>query len=319
MKKQRDTKNLGINRSRVSEVNYLYIEKNFGKYKKCSRTKERNKFGHEHVGPNPLPIRSFSLLLNKCVLSPEGIILSCLTIPLQGACIECDRKYRRGRIDTQRAIFKNMTDDGIRKYYKENYGEVFRCSICGQNKSPESFGISRSMETGLHNQCIECAKMYSEAVGNRWAVYSPSGRNRVKVPKNSKLKHPSKDHVWSLSKGGSDNEENIKYIERGPNSSKSNSIPESIKSPKDLKKTMISKRYWPILDRAVKESWDIQKFDRVMSKAVNDFILEKSKMTDEELFKFFENEKRENNTKHDVERAVRKFREYCKNSKSINF
>jgi len=48
-------------------------------------------------------------------------------------------------------------------------------------------------------------------------------------------------------------------------------------------------------------------------------IQQKSRMSDADLARFFENEKRENNTKHNVQRAIRKFREYCKNSKSLNF
>ena len=108
-------------------------------------------------------------------------------------------------------------------------------------------------------------------------------------------------------------------MERGSNSSKSNSIPDQIRYPRDLKKRMLSKRYWPILEEAIKYSWDIEKLDRVLSKAVNDLIKSKSMMSDLELIKFFEKEKAENNTKHSTERAVRKFREYCKNSKSLNF
>ena len=102
-------------------------------------------------------------------------------------------------------------------------------------------------------------------------------------------------------------------------SSKSNSIPDQIKYPGDLKKKMLSKRYWPILNEAIKYSWDIKKLDRVLSKAVNDLIKSKSMMSNLELIKFFEKEKAENNTKHNIKRAVRKFREYCKNSKSLNF
>ena len=319
MKKQRETKNLGINRSRTKEEIYLFIEKKFGKNKRCCRTSSKNKFGLGHVGENPLPIRNFALLVNKCIFSKNGKILSCPTIPLQSACIECDKKYRRSRIETARDIFKNMSDDEIRKYYVSNYGNVFKCSVCGQSMNPINFGISKSMETGLHNQCIKCSKEYSEAVGNRWIVYSPQGRNQVRLQKNNIFKNPSKDHIWSLSKGGSDNKENIIFMERGSNSSKSNSIPDQIRYPRDLKKRMLSKRYWPILDEAIKYSWDIKKLDRVLSKAVNDLIKSKSMMSDLELIKFFKKEKAENNTKHNTERAVRKFREYCKNSKSLNF
>lgn len=319
MKKQRNTRNLGINRSRTKEDIYLYIEKNYGKKKRCSRTSSKNKFGLGHIGKNPLPIRNFALLLDKCTFSKTGKILSCSKIPLQSACIECDRKYRRGRIEAARSTFKNMSDDAIREYYILNYGPLFKCSVCGKSMAPINFSISRSMETGLHNQCIRCSKEYSEAVGNRWIVYSPQGRNRKRMEEISILKNPSKDHIWSLSKGGSDNEENIIFIERNSNSSKSNSIPSEIKYPIDLKKEMVSKRYWPILEEAIRDSWNIEKLDRALSKAVNDLIRKKSAMSDKELRRFFENEKKVNNTKHNTKRAVKKFREYCKNSKSLNF
>ena len=48
MKKQRETKNLGINRSRTKEEIYLFIEKKFGKNKRSTedyhdRTLQRSK------------------------------------------------------------------------------------------------------------------------------------------------------------------------------------------------------------------------------------------------------------------------------------
>ena len=318
MKKQRKTKNLGINRSRVKEDVYKFIEKKFGKEKRCCRTASKNKFGLGHVGKNPAPIRNFALLVNNCTFSDNGKIVSCKRIPLQGACIECDKKYRRARIKTARGIFKDMSDENIRDYYISNYGPLFECSVCGKKLKPERFSISRSMETGLHNQCKKCAKEYSEAVGNRWVVYSPQGRNQIRIPKDNVLENPSKDHIWSLSKGGSDNKENIIFMEKGLNSSKSNSIPKQIKIPADLKKKMVSKRYWRILNKAIKESWNIKRLDVALFKAVNDLIKRKSQMSDLELTRFFEVQKRENNTKHNIQRAVKKFREYSKNSKSLS-
>lgn len=319
MKKQRETNNLGINRSRQKEEIYKFIENKFGPQKRCSRTLLKNKFALMHEGKNPLPIRNFALLINKCVFSDKGKIISCTKIPLQSACIECDKKYRRARIEASRNVFKDFSNEDIYLHYIKTYGSFKKCSVCKKNLKPKEFGISKSMETGLHNQCLKCSKEYSEAVGNRWIIYSPQGRNQVRLNEDNLIKDPSKDHIWSLSKGGSDNNENIVFMGRGPNSSKSNSIPIEIKKPNDLKKTMISKRYWSILNEAIKDSWDIEKLDRALSKAVNDLIKRKSKMTDIELTKFFENEKRENNTKHNIQRAVKKFREYCKNSKSLDF
>lgn len=319
MKKQRATTNLGINRSRKKEEYYQYIEKKFGKEKWCCRTAKKNKFGLQHIGPNPLPIRNFALLINNCIFDDNGNIVECKKIPLQSACIVCDQNYRRKRIQSARDIFFKMSDDEIYKYYLINYGKTKKCSVCQNNLNPYNFPISRSMETGLHNQCKFCAKQYSEAVGNRWIVYSPQGRNRIKLSSNIILKNPSKDHIWPLSKGGSDNDENIVFMDRNLNSSKSNSIPKEIINPSDLKKTMVSKRYWPILDEAIKNNWNIQKLNSSLSKAVNDLIKYKSQMSDAELIEFFIEQKKENNTKHNIQRAVRKFREYCSNSKSLNF
>lgn len=317
MKIQRTTTNLGINHSRNKEEIYKYIEVNFGAEKKCCRSANKNKYGLQHIGPNPLPIRNFALLINKCVFDNNGRIIECKKIPLQSACIVCDKNYRRKRIEKSRDVFSKISDDEIYNYYLKNYGKTKKCSVCNNILNAESFSISRSMETGLHNQCKFCAKQYSEAVGNRWVVYSPQGRNRIKLSDDIILKSPSKDHIWPLSKGGSDNAENIVFMERSLNSSKSNSIPREILTPKDLKKTMISKRYWPIFEEAINNNWSIEKFNAEMSKAVNDLIKHKSELSDVELTDFFTQQKIENNTKHNIQRAVRKFRTYCNNSKSL--
>lgn len=321
-KKQRVTKNLGKNRSNEKEEIYKYIEDILGyKTKKCSKSKENSgKYNFYHVGPSEIPIRNFNLL--KCGFDGDGNFYQEKPgIPLQSYCIDCERKYRRGRLNKWGSKYKNMSDDEVYENYKVVYGPIATCSRCKEDKIPEDFSISRKMDKGLHNVCKQCSKSYSEAVGNRWIIYSPSGRNSISITKDDIEKYGyvslSKDHVWPLSKGGSDNNENIEIIPKTKNSSKSNTIPDFIESVEQINKKQITDRYWPILKKAKEEKWDIRKFEIQISKAVSKLIEHKMKMNDEELKNFFESEKRKNNKKINIDRAARKFREYIKNSSSI--
>jgi 5-methylcytosine-specific restriction endonuclease McrA len=315
LKKQRITKNLGLNRSADSERIYAYIENVLGiKTKLCTRGRSRNgnKFSLVHKGPNPVPIRSFHL--NHAEVDAEGNF-HVKGDGLQGACIVCDRSYRRGRLSSNYEIHKEMSNIQIREKYVREYGRLAHCSRCKKYKSPKNFRIVRGMEKGLHNLCMDCSEGYSEAVGNRWIIYSPDGRNVVRVKGKKCAVCPTtkslhKDHMWPLSKGGTDYAENIQILCGKHNLSKSASII-GIRHINEVTKKMICERYWDVLRDAKSAQWSIQKFEREMSKRVREFLSEKNAMTDGELGRFFLREKARNNRKHGIARAVRKFREFA--------
>jgi hypothetical protein len=321
MAKQRETKNLGFNRSRNNPSVYDYIENTLGiKEKYCGRGRKGKlgKYGLVHKGKNPLPIREF-YLLNAYVNPITGKVVVKSKDGLQGACIQCDKAFRRARINRWSKKYSNMTKKEINEEYRKNYGELKHCTPCGKDKSPEEFPISITMETGLHNSCIECTKSYTESVGGRWEIYSPDGHVVMTITnkdvcqvKNCKSRNLSKDHIFPIAKGGTDNSENLQVLFRHHNSSKSDTVVSSmINSINDIKDRMICKRYLHILQKARKEKWSLKKFELEITKAVREFIIWKRNLSDEQLKNFFQSEKERNNRKHSVEHAMKKFRQYC--------
>ena len=316
MAKQRKTRNLGINRSKYKEQIYQYIENGLGiKEKLCSRgtSKKINKYGVVHEGKNPLPIRNFNM--DDAYVNSNGKVVIGSGDGLQPYCISCERKYRAGRLNKNRNKFSGMRPEEIYNYYKRNYKNLKKCSRCEKEKRPEEFPISRGMETGLHNVCKECSKAYSESVGERWIIYSPDGHEVLDITDTDSCQicntneNLTKDHIWPLSKGGTDNKENLQVLCSKHNGSKSDTV--TITSVHEVKKEMICERYQEILNRAQRENWTVGRFELEISKAVKNFILWKRSLSDEKLKEFFESEKTRNNRKHSSEHAVRKFRQYC--------
>lgn len=320
MIKQRKTRNLGINRSKDKEKIYKYIEDVLKiKEKFCARgtSKKESEYSFVHEGKNPLPIRDFNLQYSY--IDDKGNVRINSKDGLQIYCIPCERKYRRGRLNKWSDKYSKMTDKGVYDNYRKNYGKLCHCSMCGKMKKPEDFPISRRMDRGLHNTCKECAKAYTEAVGNRWAIYSPDGHHIIIVDSEDKCQECSsklklhKDHIWPLSKGGTDNKENIQILCEPHNFSKSASII-GFNSIGEVKEEMICERYRDLLEKAKEKKWNLNKFELEISKQVREFILRKKNLSDEQLRDFFEEEKAKNNRKHNTDRAIRKFREYCDKS-----
>ncbi|MEJ2267614.1 MAG: HNH endonuclease signature motif containing protein [Nanoarchaeota archaeon] len=280
MAKQRETKNLGLNRSKNREKIFRYIEDVLGiKEKRCGMVK-MTKYGFKHFGRNPLPIRNFNLR-DVNIVNGKVILGSQTKDGLQPNCMACERKYRRGRLDKHKLKYEGMTDKQIYDNYKKEYNRTSkRCSMCKIEKDPSEFPISRGMETGLHNTCKACSKSYSESVGGRWIIYSVDGHEVMKITNKdscaicgSKDKL-HKDHIFPVSKGGTDNKENLQILCREHNLSKSNTIISPIiKSVKDIKNKMICERYLPILRKARKENWSLVKFESEITKAVREFII----------------------------------------------
>lgn len=317
MKQQRVTQNLGRNRSSEHEAIYDYIERVLGITEKtCGRGKNGrvNKYEQVHVGLNPLPIRQFNL--HKAFKNTDGTVTVLNKTGLQSACILCDGAYRSGRSVENHLKYDPLSDNEIRRVFVREYGPTSHCSGCGQDLPPKAFRISRGMEKGLHNKCLICDQSYSEAVGNRWAIYSPDGRNDIKrgtrcaMVECTKTAALHKDHIWPLAKGGTDWPDNIQFLCTTHNLRKSSSIV-GIVSVHAVKKHMICERYHKVLKQAKAEKWSIDEFAKEMGRRVRALILEKKAMNDEELLEFFKTEKVRNNRKHGIARTARKFREYA--------
>jgi len=317
MVKQRKTKNLGLNRSEDREKIYLYIENKLGiKEKLCARgnSKKEIRYKFNHEGPNPLPIRNFNLL--KVFIDSNGEVIISSKDGLQSNCIPCERKFRTGRLLRYKKKYSQMISKEIYEEYKKDYRNLKVCSMCKQDKTPEEFPISRGMETGLHNTCKLCSKSYSESVGTRWIIYSPDGHNVLKITNKDKCKicdskeRLHKDHIWPLSKGGTDNKENIQILCGPHNLSKSAKIM-GISFINEVKNEMICERYHKILSNAKENNLEINLLELKLSRAVKELIDWKKDLTNEKLKDFFEKEKSKNNRKHSIDHAIKKFRKYC--------
>lgn len=306
MRKQRNTTNLGRNQAIRQKNVYQELERKGILLKKCSRssTVPHKKYGFVHEGPNPLSIREFNLQTS----SKDG---------LQPNCKSCERKFRRGRINRNSQVYGDMTEKEIYENYKHRYGvKLKKCGRCQVEKEPMEFPLSRTMESGLHNQCKECTLQYNDSLGERWIRYNPDGHTVHRKKASDKCVHCGQksklhnDHKWPVAKGGTDHKENFQILCQKCNNKKKTDVSE-FSSISQIEYKMICERYHNQLYKAKEQGMSIRDFEVLISSEVRKFIKQKCAMTTIQLREFYTAEKQRNNRKFSVERAIQKFREYC--------
>jgi hypothetical protein len=291
---------------------------------KCSRGLSKNKYNHTHKGDRWLPIRDFAIALGS-------------DTKLQAACRVCDHNYRvLGRSNANRSKFEGKSAAEIRAMYRKNYpgaGGKKTCSRAysggclhpsGPDLAAEEFNISRGMETGLHNHCKVCAKASSGAVGDRFLHFLPDGKvlnhQRPKALSNCAM-YPNKggkrcsgvlhdDHIWPLAVGGSDRPINHQWLCETHNQTKSSSVDASLKTVSQIKPNMMSDRFHTTLAAAKSKKTDIALFHQEMRGKMTKERTERAAMSDRSLRKIFTDWKQKNNRKHNVERAIKKAKEF---------
>jgi hypothetical protein len=292
---------------------------------RCGRGLKKNKYGHTHEGDRWIPIRDFAIEFSA-------------ETKLQNACRVCDHNYRvLGRSATNREKFKNMTEYQIHATYRKEYPGMNGKKVCSLYYStgcihpnrPEldskEFGISRGMESGLHNHCKICVKGNSSgSMGDRFIEFMPDGKviNR-KRPKGLKycVYYPGKDgvkcngdfhddHIWPLAVGGSDHLVNHQWLCAAHNQAKSSSADLNLDTIDVIEYQMLSDRFRTELESAKKQGMSVGVFHQKMRAVMTEERLKRSKLSHQELVSLYTAWKRKNNRKHDVERAARKMKKF---------
>lgn len=296
-------KNLGKNIIKDHSIIYNEIERRIGQIKKCTFGHVKgSKTGVKHEGCVDVPIRNFELK-GAYINEQNEIIIKCGD-GLQGFCRNCSQLRRKARIDKEKTEKKDKTPDEIYELYKNKYNtSLKKCSRCEILKELFEFNLSIGMECGLHNMCKLCSYEYGSSVGNRWIIYMPDGN--YKYSKNSENKHD--DHIFPLSLGGSNEEINHQLLTSEENLKKSNDI-SYFNSIDKIKPELLSSRYRHILN----DSIDLNDLKIRLNQAVYNDIFLRSKLSDIELYNLYKNYCEKNNLRRDINRAIEKFREYCK-------
>jgi hypothetical protein len=294
-------KKLGKNITKDHLQIYDEIEKNIGKTKKCNfGNKKGSKTGVKHEGCMEVPIREFELryahIINNNVIIEKGD-------GLQGFCKNCSKRRRQARISNEKEEKKYKTAEEIYNIYIKKYGKKHKkCSRCNNDKKIDEFNLSISMECGLHNMCKNCCYEYGNSVGNRWIIYMPDGNYKY----NKKNKNEHDDHIFPLSLGGSNELINHQILNSTENLKKSNGIQHFI-NIENINHEQLSVRF----RKSLTEAKNLDELNILLQKCVYNDILERSKLNDEELYTIYNKYCETNNKRCNVNRAVKKFREYC--------
>lgn len=298
-------KNLGKNITKDHTKIYNEIEKRFGETKKCTFGHKRGSItGVKHEGCIDVPIRDFELK-GVCINENEVIIKS--RDGLQGFCRNCSQQRRKVRIDKETTEKKDKTPEEIYELYEEKYKtKLKKCSRCENLKDLSQFTLSIGMECGLHNMCKICSYEYGSSVGDRWIIYMPDGGNYRYNKKYHIDDNTHDDHIFPLSLGGSNEQINHQLISSTENLKKSNDIKHFISVDK-INPELISSRF----RKTLSETTNLNDLKMHLTQCIYDDILFRSKLDDTELYNLYKNYCKENNLRRDIDRAVRKFRDYC--------
>mgnify|MGYP001607228559 CR=1 FL=1 len=250
--KRKVSKNLGRTQHRQADKLYTQIRKRIGPFRRCPfyHGKKYPQFSpNEHDTLNPgflnqkVPIEHYDFAFQK-QQNRWG---------LQAYCKVCYKAYRDARITKSRATWihadgSSMNDNEIRAWYRMNVGPTMRCSVCMRMLDPRHFVVSRSMEKGLHNECIECQAARANSVreqewisGGNWeswtrAVRALRKQKRVQCAGWSRAvvvgacqgigngKEMHMDHIIPLRAGGIHDRKNLQPLCNACNSRKSDQI-----------------------------------------------------------------------------------------------
>jgi len=241
--------------------------------------------------------------LKGASLNENGVIIN-NGDGLQGFCRKCSLRRRRARLDKEKNEKKDKTQEEIHILYKEKYNtDTKKCSRCEKHKYLPEFNLSIGMECGLHNMCKLCCYEYGSSVGDRWIIYLPDGNYKY----NKHLENEHDDHIFPLSLGGSNEEINHQIIGSIENLQKSNDISQFISIDK-INPELLSIRY----RKALYETTNLQELKITLNQYIYDDIMVRNNMNDAELYNIYKKYCQENNLRRNINRAVRKFRDYCK-------
>lgn len=289
---------LGKVRTHEHERIYNLLEEKIGPVKQCNFGARGAKGGVRHEGEVVLSIREFELKgvqLSECGTFLE---ISRGSTGLQGYCRTCSKRYRKVRAEQNREKNKG---NGHAEYIVR-YGPTKLCSQCKESLPAGAFAISRGMECGLHNMCRSCQSSYSKSIGERWIRFRPdTGDAYVKD-------HPSchDDHIFPIAFGGSDRLDNHQSITPLENLQKGSSVQWS--TPQEIPPTLLSERWRPILAQCCEEQTTVSVLCDRLAQAIMNENIALSELDDAELRKVFVDYNTRWGRRHNVDRAVAKFR-----------